>query len=83
MVDLRERRYKSYELVAKELIFVNVNFAFCCSKAIMSGINGNMIMSGWGNGHHPDNETKKADRDRREGLEEQSNGDRSSDGIGA
>ena len=29
----------------------------CCSKAIMSGVNGNVIMSGWGNGYHPDDET--------------------------
>jgi hypothetical protein len=33
VVDLRERRYKSYELVAKALIFVNVNFAFLHSHA--------------------------------------------------
>ena len=48
----------------------------------MSGVNGNLIMSGLGNGHHPDDETTKADRDYREGLEEQFNADRSSDGIG-
>ena len=25
----------------------------------MSGVNGNVIMSGWDNGHHPDNATTK------------------------
>src|SRR5919112_5461322 len=25
----------------------------------MSGVNGKVIMSGWGNGHHPDDETTK------------------------
>src|SRR5215204_5680000 len=54
----------------------------CCSKAIMSGVNGNVIMSGWGNGHHPDNATTKANRDHRASFKKRTNGDRGSDGIG-
>jgi hypothetical protein len=44
----------------------------------MSGVNGNVIMSGWGNGHHPDNATTKADRNNRESFKERSDGDCSS-----
>jgi hypothetical protein len=36
----------------------------------MSGVNGNVIMPGWGNGHHPDNATTKADRNNRDSLKE-------------
>ena len=34
----------------------------------MSGVNSNVIMSGWGNGYHPDDETTKADRDYRASI---------------
>jgi hypothetical protein len=34
----------------------------CCSKVIMSGVNGNVIMSGYGN-ENPDDEGREAARD--------------------
>jgi hypothetical protein len=67
VVDLRERRYKSYELVAKALIFVNVNFAFCSSEVNLSGVNGNVIMSGWED-DNPDNARREATRDNTTGV---------------
>ena len=68
--------------IATSSLFAKRKITLCCSKGIMSGVNSNVIMSGWGNGHHPDNATTKADRDHRESLKARSNGDRSSDGIG-
>ena len=39
---------------------VNSYLTQCCSKVIMSGVNGNVIMSGWGKDHDPDNARRKA-----------------------
>ena len=39
-----------------------VRAVFCCSKVIMSGVNGNVIMSGYGD-ENPDDEGREAVRD--------------------
>src|SRR5262245_39724282 len=44
------------------LLRVNLNVASCCSKVIMSGVNGNVIMSGCGD-DHSDDERREAARD--------------------
>src|SRR5262245_36867045 len=42
-------------------------FCFCCTKVIMSGVNGNVIMSGCGD-DHSDDERREAARDNTEGV---------------
>jgi len=41
--------------------FVKRKIAPCCSKVIMSGVNGNVIMSGWTD-DNPDDERREAAR---------------------
>src|SRR5262245_43423004 len=58
----------NFSLVSLNLSgFVNKKSFTCCSKVIMSGVNGNVIMSGCGN-DNPDDERREAVRSNTESV---------------
>lgn len=51
---------------------VKMKFSTCCSKVIMSGVNGNVIMSGYGD-DNPDDEGREAARDNTKSVSSRTN----------
>jgi hypothetical protein len=61
------------------IAFVNIKIGFCCSKVIMSGVNGNVIMSGCGD-DNPDDERREAARGNTKSVSRGADGDGGWDG---
>jgi hypothetical protein len=65
---------------APSFVPVKTNFAVCGSKVNLSGVNGNVIMSGWED-DNPDNERRAADKDNTESVSRRSDGGASGSGA--
>src|SRR5712671_2521199 len=62
LLEVASRCTKQGKIIPNSIGNVNSFLSICCSKVIMSGVNGNVIMSGCGD-DNPDDERREAARD--------------------